>query len=129
MDSAPTILAMARPLQRARPPQGAHLANLRKAAGLSQTALAEIIGEPQSTLAKWELSPRPPRSDALPKIATALGVTVEDILRVSDAKPKQRPKSKLAEIVEQVSLLPRRQQERFVQVASIFLEQERRRAG
>ena len=124
-------LAMPRPLKKPRPAQGEHLANLRRAAGLTQTALAELIGEPQTTIATWEISARPPRSSVLPKLAKALGVTVEDVLNVKRARSpgKRGPVSKLHKLLDEVSQLPRRQQDRLAEMVSIFLEQERRRAG
>src|SRR5262245_14262399 len=61
-----------------RPKQGAHLLALRKKAGLTQIELASAVGVPQATIAFWEWTDKPPRSDVLPKMAKALSVTVED---------------------------------------------------
>lgn len=121
---------MARPLQRPRPARGHHLAQLRRAANLSQTALAELIAEPQSSLAKWELSSRPPPSDVLPKLAKALDVTVEDILNIkADAPAKKRgPPSRGHRLIDQVEQLPPRYQEKIYDVLSALLNQYGRAA-
>jgi transcriptional regulator with XRE-family HTH domain len=109
---------------------GSHLKMLRKAAGLTQWELANALGENQSTIAYWEAGDRPPRSQVLPAMAQALGVSVEVLLGQAGSKPMatKRPSGKLGAIFETVSKLPRRQQERFVLVANIFIEQERKRA-
>jgi transcriptional regulator with XRE-family HTH domain len=67
------MVDMPRSLTKPRPPQGAHLAALRQAAGLSQSALATRVGESQQNIAFWEQSDKPPRSDVLPRLARVLG--------------------------------------------------------
>ncbi|MBK7951648.1 MAG: helix-turn-helix transcriptional regulator [Deltaproteobacteria bacterium] len=47
---------MPRKLQRTRPKQGSRLAALRRAAGLTQTELAQLVGETQQNIAYWEQS-------------------------------------------------------------------------
>jgi transcriptional regulator with XRE-family HTH domain len=71
---------MGRRLIKPRPKQGAHLVQLRKAAGLSQYDLAKLINQPQGNIAFWEVSEKPLRSDLLPKLAHALGVKMEDLI-------------------------------------------------
>ena len=56
------------------------LAALRKDAGLSQYEFANYVGVRQANIAFWDRSEKPPRSNVLPKMAQALGVTVEDLL-------------------------------------------------
>ena len=123
--------AMARKLARPRPPQGARLAELRRAAGLSQAELGRLIGETQQNVAFWEQSDKPPRSDALPKMAKILGVTVEDILNVDGPTSRKRggPVGKMQQLFEEGSKLPRRQQEKIVEVVTAMIEQYRRRAS
>lgn len=110
---------MGRHSSRQKSIQGAHLAALRKSAGLSQAALAEAIGVPQPNIAFWEFADKPPRSDVLPALAKALGVSVEDILspgsKPSSNKLKPGPKGRLLKAFEAVSSLPKRQQEVLLQ--------------
>jgi transcriptional regulator with XRE-family HTH domain len=107
------------------------LAELRKAAGLSQYELASYVGVPQANIAFWERSEKPPRSEVLPKMAEALGVTVEDLLIVGDEKPLRkkaaksngRPAGKVRKVFDRVSKLPRRQQEHIVNWISAYVSQ------
>jgi len=122
---------MPRKSTKTRPPQGRRLAELRKEAGLSQYELARYVGVPQANIAFWERSEKPPRSDVLPKMAQALGVTVEDLLIIADEKPLKRkaaksnarPAGKVREVFDRVSKLPRRQQEHIVNWVSAYVSQ------
>jgi transcriptional regulator with XRE-family HTH domain len=120
---------MGKRLTKARPKQGVRLAEFRKAAGLSQYELARIVGVPQANIAFWERSEKPPRSDVLPKMAEALGVRIEDLLHVDGvtqkparAKKAGPPVGKVRKVFEDVSKLPRRQQEKVVEFVSAFVE-------
>lgn len=119
--------AVARPRTKPRARQGRHLTELRKAAGLSQTEMAEALAVPQSNIAFWEQSEKPPRSDLLPKMADTLGVTVAELLNVNGemaiAKRSSRPPGKVRKVFEDVSRLPRRQQEHIVRVVSALVMQ------
>lgn len=123
--------AMPRKSTKTKPQQGMRLAELRKDAGLSQYELARYVGVPQANIAFWERSEKPPRSEVLPKMAEALGVTVEDLLIVGDEKPVRRkatktsgrPPGKVREVFERVSKLPRRQQEHIITWISAYVSQ------
>ena len=109
-----------------RPKLGAHLAGLRTNAGLSQVELAEKIGVQQQTIAFWEQSDKPPRSEVLADLANALGVKVEAILSegaVAVVKKKGGPEGRLKKIFEDASGLPRRQQEKIAEFVSAFVKQ------
>ncbi|MDD5222994.1 MAG: helix-turn-helix transcriptional regulator [bacterium] len=60
---------MGRKLSKPRPKLGEKLLTFRINAGLSQGDLAQRVGVPQQTIAFWEQSDKPPRSDVLPKLA------------------------------------------------------------
>lgn len=133
LSSSPTVAPentaynrrMAQRKTKERPAQGRRLAELRKAAGLSQYELAEMVGEPQPNIAYWELSEKPPRSDVLPKMADALGVEIVDLLSVNGARVtaqrSSRPAGKLRQVFDDVSKLPRRQQEKIVEVVAALV--------
>jgi transcriptional regulator with XRE-family HTH domain len=107
------------------------LAELRKDAALSQYELARYVGVPQANIAFWERSEKPPRSEVLPKMAEALGVSVEYLLNVDAgkstarkaAKSNGRPAGKVREVFDRVSKLPRRQQEHIVNWVSAYVSQ------
>jgi transcriptional regulator with XRE-family HTH domain len=65
---------------------GAWLHHLRKQKGLSQDALCEIIGVPQSTWAYWERTGKFAGRDVILKTAKALDVSVEELLRPGHAE-------------------------------------------
>lgn len=117
--------AMGRKLTRPRPKQGEHLAQLRKKAGLSQYQLANQLSVPQTSIAFWETSEKPPRSEVLPQLAEALGVTVAELLNTQDKVivRKSGPTGKLQKMFEQASELPRNQQDKLVDFISLFIQQ------
>lgn len=55
----------------------------RKAAGLTQAVLAEMLGVDQTAVHLWEKGVGPKRS-RLPEIAKALNCTVDELLREED---------------------------------------------
>mgnify|MGYP006293816567 CR=1 FL=1 len=117
---------MARRTSKHRPAQGRKLTDLRVAAGLSQAELAKLVGTHPSNVGFWELSDKPPRSDMLPSLAKALGVKIEDILSENGSKLKSvkaGPKGKLKTLFDEVSDLPRRQQEKIIEFVSAFVKQ------
>lgn len=54
---------------------------LRKAAEIKQSELAEELGVDNSTVAKWETGAAKPRADKLPALAKILNCTVDQLLR------------------------------------------------
>lgn len=119
---------MSRRTSRTPPKQGAHLAALRRAAGLTQAELADAVGVPQTNIAFWEFSDKPPRSDVLPKLATVLGVSVVVLLAPSAPPPatkKRGPAGRLFKAFEAASSLPKRQQQLVEQFVSTLVAQRR----
>ena len=57
------------------------LKNAREAKGLSQIALAKILGVDQSTVCLWERGKTLPRVDVAIRLANVLGCTLDDIYR------------------------------------------------
>jgi len=117
--------AMSRNNKKLTARQGQRLAELRKKAGLSQYELARLLGVPQSNIAFWEHSDKPPRSELLPRMAEILGVKLEDLIYI-EGKATRRvsgPIGKMRQVFEQVSRLPRSQQEKIVEFVSVFVKQ------
>ena len=109
---------------------GAHIAALRKAAGLTQAELAKLVGETQQNVAYWEQADRPPRSDVLPKMAKVLGVRVENLLS-PDAVLERRggPIGRAQKVFETLARLPRRQQDKIIDIVEAFVAQQERKAS
>ena len=104
---------------------GENLTRLRKAAGLTQRELARLLCEPQSNIAFWEHSKKPPRSDILPSLANILGVSVEQIINPNSlpaTKLSHGPAGKLRKTFDLVASLPRHQQEKILEVVYLYLD-------
>ena len=58
---------------------GQRLQRLRQAAGLSQPQLAEAAAVPVASLRNWEQGRRLPQLDAAARLASALGVSLDEL--------------------------------------------------
>jgi transcriptional regulator with XRE-family HTH domain len=105
----------------ARPPLALRIATLRKDAGLSQVELAKRINTSASNVAFWELTGTPPRGEILPALARELGVSVDELLGVAPLKPAIA-KGRLQEAFHAAAKLPRRQQQKIVEVVEALLK-------
>jgi transcriptional regulator with XRE-family HTH domain len=108
---------------------GSRLKQLREAAGLSQRELAREIKQDQSNIHFWETTGKIPRSDVLAPMAKALGVTVEELLGHPRPKKVLAPGGRLGRIVETISRLPRRQQDKIVDVIETFVAGQQSKAA
>jgi len=72
---------MGRKLKTRRDPYGAWLQHLRKERNLSQEELANQTGVPQTTLAYWEKTGKLRGRTIILRMAEALGVSVNELLR------------------------------------------------
>jgi transcriptional regulator with XRE-family HTH domain len=95
---------------------------LREQAGLSQRELARQIGERQSNVSFWERTGLSPRSDKLVPMAQALGVAVEELLGQDKPRRAGQPAGKARLVFERVSKLPRRRQQKIVEVVEALLQ-------
>ena len=67
------------------------LAQLRVAAGLSQTQLAERLGTiSEPGIHRWETGRTRPSVDILPRLATTLGVSLEVLVHAIVATPRRQ---------------------------------------
>ena len=103
--------------------QTSHLRTLRERAGLSVRELARQIDESHTNVSYWERSGQIPRSDKLAPIAKALGVTVEDLLGEPRLRRAAAPSGRAGRAFEAVSRLPRRKQEKIVEVVEALVAQ------
>src|SRR5208283_3826818 len=104
--------------------RGAHLRELREAAGLSLRELARQIGEQPSNVNYWETSGNLPRSDVVVAIAQALGVSADEVLGQPKPKRVAGPGGKARRAFEAVSKLPRRQQAQIIKVVEALIAQQ-----
>lgn len=104
---------------------GAHLATLRKTAGLTQAQLAEAVGIPQRSVSFYERQATSLPSHLLPKLAKTLDVSVEVLLGIpveAEAKTKRGPKSQLERRFEKISKLPKSEQKFVIQALDRLLK-------
>ena len=102
---------------------------LREAAGISQRELARQIGQDQSNVRYWETTGKIPRSDVLAPIAAALGVSVQELLGQPKPKRAPAPGGKVRQVFEAVTKLPRRQQQKIVEVVEALVSQHSGKAA
>lgn len=63
------------------------LRRARRLAGLSQTGLAKKLRIAKSAVSAWEAGDKTPSDPMLPPLASALSMTVGDLLNIIDAEP------------------------------------------
>ena len=99
-----------------------HLRSLRENAGLTLRELARQVGEHPSNVSYWERTGSTPKSDVLLPMAKALGVTVEELLGEPKPRRATAPGGKARQAFDAVSKLPRRQQDKIVEVVEALVE-------
>jgi len=103
---------------------GARIASTRKARGLTQTQLADLLGLAQQTLAHYEGGRLRFPASTLPKLAEKLGLTLDELLgQESKAKGKPGPAPKLQRQIERIHQLPKAQQRFVMQMLDTVLAQ------
>lgn len=116
-----------RPPQKEAPPFSRRLAALRRQKGLSQRELAERLGVPRETVDYYERRAVNPTLDVIQKVAEALEVSpaqlIGDGATPTRLNKKAGPTGKVQKLFEEVSQLPRRQQEHIVRWVSAFVRQ------
>jgi transcriptional regulator with XRE-family HTH domain len=116
-----------RPPQKDAPPFGRRLAALRRQKGLSQRELAERLDTTQKTVDYCERRALNPTLDLVERVAAALEVSAAELIGDGAApmrlSKKAGPTGKVQKVFEDVSRLPRRQQEKIVEFVSAFVRQ------
>ncbi len=115
-----------RPSKLPRTPFGERLHQAREALGLSQTQVADKLGITQTAYAFWERRPVALRPDQIEQIAQILKIPIDVLF--GHSIPKSRgagPVGKARQVFDEVSKLPRHQQQRIVGVVSDMLSAQR----
>jgi transcriptional regulator with XRE-family HTH domain len=93
---------------------GERITRLRKARGITQVQLADILGVSQQTIQAYEVGRRRIQVSALPAVARALSVMLEELLGEPQQSSRKRgPASRLQQQIEAITQLPKNRQ-RFV---------------
>ena len=113
-----------RPSKYQRPPFGERLCALRQAAGLSQQQVADRLDMTQTAYAWWERHHVALKPEQLTRLAGVLGVRVEELLeQPAAARQRGGPVGKARRLFEEISKLPRNQQEKISSVVEAFVAQ------
>ena len=103
---------------------GLRVAEQRKQQDITQVQLAEALGVSQQTMQGYEVGRRRIPVSALPTIARALKVSLEELMGEPVTKANRRgPAPKLAQHMERISQLPKPQQRFVMQVLESVLAQ------
>jgi transcriptional regulator with XRE-family HTH domain len=106
---------------------GARIAALRKEQGLTQAQLAETLELTQQMIASYEVGRRRVPVSLLPRIATALAVSVEALIGQNRSAPAKRgPAPKLQQQIERIQQLPRAKQRFVMEMLDTVLQQAAR---
>mgnify|MGYP001554959534 CR=1 FL=1 len=103
---------------------GQRLAGLRKAAGFTQIELAAELGISQRMVAYYESPAATPPANLLPQIATALGVTIDELFGRSPKRKlvKQEGDSRLRRRLLAIEKLDVADKRQVLQVIDAFIE-------
>ena len=111
-----------RPTSRPRPPFGERLYQLREQAGLTQAQVAEHLDITHRAYAFWEREPTAIRAEQLSILADLFDVSADELIgREQTKKRTNGPSGKMRQIFEAASSLPRRQQQRIIDVVNDML--------
>ena len=120
------LMQIGRPSKHPRTAFGERLFAARTAAGLSQAQLAEKLGITQTSYADWERYPVALRPDQVKRLIQILNMSFEQLYGVAPSRSRNGgPVGKARRVFEEVSNLPRHQQQRIVSVVEDLLSVQR----
>jgi transcriptional regulator with XRE-family HTH domain len=120
------VVKTGRPSTQERPSFGERLHELREAAGLTQQQLADKLGLSQRAYSHWERRPVALRPDQLQSLASALNLSVEELLGTAEGKKRGTgPVGKMRQLFAEASGLPRSQQQKVIAVLEAFIAQHK----
>jgi transcriptional regulator with XRE-family HTH domain len=103
---------------------GARIERFRKARDITQAQLADTLGLTQQTFQSYESGRRRIPVSAMPAVARALSVSLEDLFGASDRAPSKRgPAPKWQKQIEAISKLPKAKQQFVSQMLDTVLAQ------
>ena len=101
---------------------GRRLVKLRKAAGYTQTELANELGVTQRMVSYYEGHSEYPPSAMLPKLADVLGVTADELLGIKPMKKTKKPDSRLQRRFQHIEKLPPKDKRQLMSLIDTFVK-------
>lgn len=105
---------------------GARIAELRKGAGITQVQMATVLAVSQQTINAYETGARRVPVSALPVLARALAVSIEELIGETTKPSKRGPTPKLQQQLDRITQLPKAQQRVLMQMIDGVLAQASR---
>jgi len=119
-----------RPPTKPAPTFGTQLAALRKARGLTQPQLAEMLEISVDMLTYYERRAKNPTVEFVAKVAKALNVSADELLgHAVKSQRKSGPPSQLEQRLQAIRQLPRERQKLVIQVLDTFLRDAQNRTA
>lgn len=101
---------------------GSRVCTRRTQLDMTQAQLADLLGVTQQVVASYEVGRRRVPASMLPDLAKALGVSIEDLLGMTNGRKKPGPAPKLHRQLERIATLPKEQQKSILQVLDMALK-------
>lgn len=118
------LMQQGRPTKRPRTDFGARIFEARKRLGLSQQEIADQLDITQSAYAAWERSPVALRPEQLRQLVHILKISADELMGLNKNKQSGGPTGRARKLFEQVSKLPRSQQQHVLTVVEAFVEKK-----
>ena len=106
-----------------------NLTKYREDAGLGVRELARELELNHATILKWEQTGKVAKAEYLVPMSQILGVTIEELLGQPKLRKTAAPGGKVGQVFREVSELPRRQQQRIVEVVEDMITAQRSRTS
>jgi len=101
---------------------GKRLADVRKAKGLTQTQLANIIGIKQYLVSAYEIGRLALSADMLTRFCTALKCSSDSIIGLKPESNAEKPNLRLVKRINRIEQLPPVKQKALLQNIDMFLK-------
>ena len=102
---------------------GQRVARLRKAKGITQGQLAELLGVSQSVVSDYERGELRLHAEVIVQLSSILGVSADELLGLAEtaSEPQSGWVPRLAKKARQIEKLPQRDQEALMRTINAYL--------
>jgi transcriptional regulator with XRE-family HTH domain len=100
------------------------LTAMREQAGLTVRELARQLNTSHTNVINWEKAGHVTKTEYLIPMSEALGVTVDELLGRPRPSRTVTPGGKMGKVLEEASRLPRRQQQKIIDIVEPFIREQ-----